>query len=138
MECALKLKLPNLQGCHEMLQAKPSDPTGYDGNPLNLGISVSPQIGKLDDSREKGIHVFPCTYKWQGYQVREARVGGEPSNVDYLLLLSATNAKLDYPFQVDLAKKGTVQMLMTYLTEIQRKKVKKELKQVNPGDERPV
>jgi hypothetical protein len=52
--------------------------------------------------------------------------------------LSATNAKLDYPFQVDPAKKVTVQMMMMYLTEIQRKKVKKELKEVKPGDERPV
>jgi hypothetical protein len=49
MECALKLKLPNLQACHEMLQAKTFDLMGYDGIPLDLGNNVSPQIGKLDD-----------------------------------------------------------------------------------------
>jgi hypothetical protein len=138
MECALKLKLPNLQACREMLRAKIFDPTGYDGIPLNLGIDVSPQIGKLDDTRKNRMRVIPRKYERQGYRVREARVGGEPSDADYLSLLSATNAKLDYPFQIDLAKKATVQMLMTYSTEIQRKKVKKELSQVNHGDERPV
>jgi hypothetical protein len=138
MECALKLKLPNLQACREMLRAKAFDPTGYDGIPLNLGIDVSPQIAKLDDSRKNRIPVFPRKYERQGYRVREARAGGEPSDADYLSLLSATNAKLDYPFQVDLAKKATVQMLLTYSTEIQRKKAKKELVQINPGDERPV